>query len=154
MAGVAASAGAAVVLMHMRGKPASMQKGSLSYGSLLGEIMEFLERRMDAAYAAGIRRESLVIDPGIGFGKEGEDNLRLLRELWAFKALGLPICIGASRKAFTGRVTGVAEPDKRIEGTAAAVTAAILNGANLVRVHDVVFMKRVAAMADAIRGVR
>ena len=154
MARVAASSGAAVILMHMRGKPATMQKGSLSYGSLLGDILEFLRRRVEAARFAGILQESLLIDPGIGFGKSSEDNLRLLRHLGAFKALGLPICVGVSRKAFTGRVTGVDAPEKRIEGTAAAVTAAILNGASLVRVHDVAFMRRVAAMADAIRGIR
>ncbi|HTZ41513.1 MAG TPA: dihydropteroate synthase [Syntrophales bacterium] len=154
MARMAASSGAAVILMHMRGRPATMQKGPLTYGSLLGEIMEFLENRVEAACAAGIPRERLLIDPGIGFGKTSDDNLRLLHHLGIFKAIGLPICMGVSRKAFTGRVTGVNVPHERIEGTAAAVTAAILNGANLVRVHDVAFMRRVAAMADAIRRVR
>jgi dihydropteroate synthase len=154
MARVAASAGTPVILMHMRGNPSTMQKGALSYGSLIGEIIEFLENRVEHACSAGIPRESLVIDPGIGFGKSGEDNLRLLRHLGAFRAIGLPICIGVSRKAFTGAVTAVKVPAERIEGTAAAVTAAILNGANIIRVHDVGFMKRVAAMADAIRRAR
>jgi dihydropteroate synthase len=154
MARVAASAGTPVILMHMRGNPSTMQKGALSYGSLLGEIIDFLENRIEHACSAGIPRESLVIDPGIGFGKSGEDNLRLLRHLGAFRTIGLPICIGVSRKAFTGKVTGVNVPAERIEGTAAAVTAAILNGANIIRVHDVGFMMRVAAMADAIRRAR
>jgi dihydropteroate synthase len=154
MARVAASARTPVILMHMRGNPSTMQKGSLSYGSLIGEIIDFLENRIEHACSAGIPRESLVIDPGIGFGKSGEDNLRLLRHLGAFRTIGLPICIGVSRKAFTGKVTGVNVPAERIEGTAAAVTAAILNGANIIRVHDVGFMKRVAAMADAIGRAR
>jgi dihydropteroate synthase len=154
MARVAASARTPVILMHMRGNPSTMQKRSLSYGSLIGEIIDFLENRIEHACSAGIPRESLVIDPGIGFGKSGEDNLRLLRHLGAFRTIGLPICIGVSRKAFTGKVTGVNVPAERIEGTAAAVTAAILNGANIIRVHDVGFMKRVAAMADAIRWAR
>ncbi len=151
MARVAATAGTPVVLMHMRGKPSTMQSGSLTYGSLIGEIMEFLENRIQRASLAGIPRENLVIDPGLGFGKSGSDNLRLLRHLGVFRAIGLPILIGASRKAFTGKVTGVSIPAERIEGTAAAVTAAILNGANIIRVHDVGFMKRVASMADAVR---
>jgi dihydropteroate synthase len=154
MARVAASARTPVILMHMRGTPSTMQKGPLSYGSLIGEIIDFLENRIEHACSAGIPRESLVIDPGFGFGKSGQDNLRLLRHLGAFRAIGLPICIGVSRKAFTGKVTGVTVPAERIEGTAAAVTAAILNGANIIRVHDVGFMKRAAAMADAIRRAR
>jgi dihydropteroate synthase len=154
MVQVAARSGAPVILMHMRGNPPTMQKGPLSYGSLIGEIIEFLENRIEKAVSAGILRERLVIDPGIGFGKSGSDNLRLLRHLGAFGAIGLPVLVGVSRKAFTGRVTGVSVPAERIEGTAAAVTAAILNGANIIRVHDVGFMKRVAAMADAIRRAR
>jgi len=154
MARVAAAAGAPVILMHMRGNPATMQGGSLFYRSLIGEIIDFLEKRMVVACSAGIRRESLLIDPGFGFGKSGDGNLSLLRHLGEFRAIGLPVCIGVSRKAFTGKVTGVNVPAERIEGTAAAVTAAILNGANIIRVHDVGFMKRVAAMADAIRRAR
>ena len=154
MARVAAASGTPVILMHMRGKPSTMQKGSLAYGSLIGEIIEFLENRVDHASSAGIPRENLVIDPGFGFGKSGSDNLRLLRHLGEFKAIGAPILVGVSRKAFTGKVTGVNLPAERIEGTAAAVTAAILNGANIIRVHDVGFMKRVAAMADAVRRAR
>jgi len=154
MAAVAAVAGAPVILMHMRGTPRTMQKGDLSYGSLVGEVRNFLAERIEKALAAGIPGENIVIDPGIGFGKSVEDNLRLLARLGEFRSLGAPICVGVSRKHFTGAVTGVARPAERVEGTAAAVTAAILNGANLVRVHDVGIMKRLAAMADAIGRVR
>ena len=154
MARVAASAGVPVILMHMRGTPSTMQKEDLSYGSLIGEIRDFLEDRIEKASSSGIQTDNLVIDPGIGFGKNVDDNLRLLRHLGEFKALGRPICVGVSRKHFTGKITGVTRPAERIEGTAAAVTAAILNGANIIRVHDVGTMKRVAAMADAIRRVR
>ena len=156
MARVAADAGAAVILMHMRGRPRTMQKGDLAYRSLLGEILRFLADRVEQASAAGISRDRLIVDPGIGigFGKSVEDNLRLLRHLEEFKVLGRPVCVGVSRKHFTGKITGVAKPQERLEGTAAAVTAAILNGADIVRVHDVRVMKRVAAMADALRGKR
>jgi dihydropteroate synthase len=154
MARVAASAGVPVILMHMRGTPSTMQKEDLAYGSLIGEIRDFLEDRIEKASSSGIQTDNLVIDPGIGFGKNVDDNLRLLRHLGEFKALGRPICVGVSRKHFTGKITGVTRPAERFEGTAAAVTAAILNGANIIRVHDVGTMKRVAAMADAIRRVR
>jgi dihydropteroate synthase len=90
-----------------------------------------------------------MIDPGIGFGKTWEDSMRLLKYLSEFKVMGRPIVTGPSRKAFIGKITG-GGPTERIEGTAAAVTAAIMNGTNVVRVHDVKAMKKVAAMADAI----
>ena len=112
------------------------------------------EDRIEKATSSGIAANNLIIDPGIGFGKSVEDNLRLLRHLGEFKALGRPICVGVSRKHFTGKITGVSRPADRIEGTAAAVTAAVLNGASIIRVHDVGIMKRVVAMADAVRRVR
>lgn len=154
MARVIGRAGVPVILMHMRGTPRTMQKGDLTYRSLLGEVLRFLSDRIGHAVEAGIPPDRIVVDPGIGFGKSVEDNLRLLRHLGEFKVLGRPVCIGVSRKHFTGKITGVDRPDERIEGTAAAVTAAILNGADMVRVHDVGIMKRVAAMADALRGKR
>ena len=149
MANIVADAGAAIILMHMRGTPEDMQKGDLSYKSLRGDIIEFLEDRMEKAEMAGISRENIMIDPGIGFGKTGEDSMRLLKHLSEFKVIGRPIVTGPSRKAFIGKITG-GGPTERMEGTAAAVTAAIMNGTNVVRVHDVKAMKRVAAMADAI----
>jgi dihydropteroate synthase len=149
MAHVIKKSGAAVVLMHMRGTPRDMQTGDLSYTSLLVEIIEFLGNTIDHALTAGISEESIVIDPGIGFGKTGEDNLKILKNLSEFKVLGRPILIGVSRKAFIGKITG-GTPLERTEGTAAAVTASIVNGANIVRVHDVKAMKKVVVVADAI----
>lgn len=149
MPSVIAQTGAAVVLMHMRGKPQDMQKGDLSYGSICGDIIEYLKKKMADAHSSGIPLERVLIDPGFGFGKTGDDNLRLLKKLSELRMLGRPIVAGVSRKAFIGRITG-GEPSDREEGTAAAVTAAIMNGANVVRVHDVGAMKKVAAMADAI----
>lgn len=152
MANTVADTGAAIILMHMRGTPKDMQKGDLSYRYLRGEIIEFLESKIEEAKIAGISLESIMVDPGIGFGKTQEDSMRLLKNLSEFKALGRPIVTGPSRKAFIGKITGDG-PTERIEGTAAAVTAAIMNGANVVRVHDVKAMKKVAAMADAILRV-
>lgn len=149
MAKVVAAAGAAVVLMHMRGRPKEMQKGDLAYRSLRGEIIAFLEGRIEKAAEDGIAPEQIMVDPGLGFGKTAVDSMRLIRYLDEFKALGRPIVIGPSRKSFIGAVTG-GEPRERVEGTAAAVTAAIMNGSRIIRVHDVAMMKKVAAMADAL----
>lgn len=141
--------GAAMILMHMRGEPQNMQKGDLTYGDLMGEIIDYLGNCMEKAIAAGIEKEKLIIDPGIGFGKTFADNYRIIRNLTELKALGLPILMGTSRKLFIGKVTG-GEPKDRIEGTAATVVASILNGCHIVRVHDVAAMKKVAAVTDAI----
>ena len=149
MPAVVADTGAAVILMHMRGTPKDMQEGDLTYRSLLSDITDFLRERMERAQSAGIELECIMIDPGLGFGKKAEDNLKLLKHLSAFRVLGRPIVTGASRKSFIGKVTG-GDPRNRLEGTAAAVTAVIINGGHVVRVHDVRAMKRVAAMADAI----
>jgi len=149
MAKTVADAGAAVVLMHMRGTPKAMQQGDLTYRSLRGEIIDFLRERIVQAAEVGIDPEQIMVDPGIGFGKTMTDNLRLIRYLREFKVLGRPILVGPSRKAFIGRVTG-GPPGERVEGTAAMVAAAILNGGNVIRIHDVSFMKKVADMADAV----
>jgi len=149
MAKVVADASAAVVLMHMRGTPKAMQQGDLTYRSLRGEIIDFLRMRIARAVEEGIDPVQIMVDPGIGFGKTATDNMRLIRYLHEFKVLGRPILVGPSRKAFIGQVTG-GTPRERVEGTAAVVTAAILNGGNVVRVHDVSIMKKVAAMADAV----
>lgn len=140
---------AAAILMHMRGKPQNMQKGNLSYDNLMGDIITSLDKSVKKAMSAGIEKERLAIDPGIGFGKTAEDNYRIIKNLAELKTLGLPILIGTSRKTFIGKVTG-GKPQERIEGTAATIAAAILNGGHIIRVHDVVFMKKVAAVADAI----
>jgi dihydropteroate synthase len=149
MANVIADTGAAVILMHMRGIPQNMQTGDLFYKSLLGDIIEFLEDKMEKAQSAGIYLENIMIDPGIGFGKTGEDSMRLLKHLSELKVLGRPIVTGVSRKSFIGKITG-GGPLERTEGTAAAITAAIMNGTNVVRVHDVKAMKKIVVMADAI----
>lgn len=140
---------AAFVLMHMRGEPQNMQKGDLTYSDLMGDIIAFLKKSIEKATNAGIEKECLVADPGIGFGKTFEDNLRIINNLAELKTLGLPIMIGASRKAFLGKITGE-EPKERIEGTAAANVASILNGCHIIRVHDVAAMKKIAAVTDAI----
>ena len=142
-------AGAAVILMHMRGKPRNMQKGNLVYNNLMGEITDYLKKSSEKALKAGIEKDCLVIDPGIGFGKSPEDNYKIIKNLSQLKELGMPVMIGTSRKSFIGRVTG-GEPEQRLEGTAATVTAAIMNGCHIVRVHDVAAMKKVAAVTDAI----
>jgi len=149
MADVIADTGAAVILMHMRGNPQNMQKGDLFYKSLLGDIIEFLGDKMEKTELAGIDLENIMIDPGVGFGKTGEDSMRLLKYLSELKVLGRPIVTGVSRKSFIGKITD-GGPLERMEGTAAAVTASIMNGTNVVRVHDVKAMKKVVAMADAI----
>jgi len=150
MAGVIARSGAGVVIMHIRGTPRDMQKDP-HYEDVTGEVGEWLARQVELALAAGVRREQIVIDPGLGFGKRLEDNFTLLRELGRLGELRLPILAGPSRKSFIGRVLDL-PPDDRVEGTAAAVTAAILNGARIVRVHDVRAIRRAALIADAIRS--
>ena len=140
---------AALILMHMRGNPRNMQKGDLVYDDLMGEITDYLKKSSEKALKAGIEKDCLVIDPGIGFGKTPEDNYKIIKNLSQLKELGMPVMIGTSRKSFIGKVTG-GEPDDRIEGTAATVAAAIMNGCHIVRVHDVAAMKKVAAVTDAI----
>ncbi|HOG15951.1 MAG TPA: dihydropteroate synthase [Syntrophales bacterium] len=149
MTEVVRRSGAAVVLMHMRGTPADMQSGDLRYAAMPGEIVRFLEDRVASAVSCGIERDRIVIDPGIGFGKSGEDNLKILRRLREFRQLGRPLMAGVSRKSFIGQITG-GQPGERIEGTAAAVTAAVLQGSQIVRVHDVREMVKVVRVAEAI----
>ncbi len=157
MASVCAEHKAVVVLMHMRGTPSTMQH-NVDYEDLVGEIFEFLASRLDYAQKAGIAPDALVIDPGIGFGKSSDGNLTLLKSLCEFKSLGAPILIGASRKSFIGKIVGgealtIKEAaSARLSGTLAADTAAILNGANIIRVHDVRQAKEAAAVADAIKN--
>jgi len=148
---VVAKAGAAIILMHMRGIPKTMQTGELTYRSLRGDVISFLKERIDNAGKRGIAPVQIMVDPGLGFGKSAMDNVRLIRHLREFTVFGRPIVVGPSRKSFIGHVTG-GSSQERIEGTAAAVTAAIMNGSRVIRVHDVKTMKKVAAMADALVG--
>ncbi len=148
MAEVAAEAGVPVVLMHMRGRPETMQRRP-RYRALMDELLRFFRERISAAVAAGIDRRRLLIDPGIGFGKTLAHNLEILQRLDVLTRLGRPILVGPSRKSFLGKLTGQSD-DRRLEGTAAAVTASVLHGAHVVRVHDVAEMVRVVRVADAI----
>jgi dihydropteroate synthase len=150
MARFAAASGCAVVLMHRRGTPATMQVAP-SYGSLFDEMLDELSERLDAAAKAGIPRERILVDPGIGFGKRLEDNLALHRHLPDLRNLGRPVVFGPSRKAFLGKITGKEEPSGRIFGTAASVAVSALRGADILRVHDVPEMRDVVRVVAAIR---
>lgn len=141
IARVAAKAGAPLVLMHN-------QKGT-EYRDLVPEVVAGLRGSMDAALRAGVPREHIIVDPGFGFGKTREHNLELLRRLRELTVLGRPILVGTSRKSTIGAVLDL-PVDQRVEGTAATVAIAIANGADIVRVHDVRYMARVARMADAV----
>jgi dihydropteroate synthase len=141
-------AGAGMILMHMKGEPKTMQEEP-TYHDVVAEVRGFLGERIQAAVDAGIGREHLCIDPGIGFGKTVEHNLALLRDVGAFQHLGVAVLVGPSRKRFIGTLTGT-EVDERIEGTAGAVAWCAANGADIVRVHDVKEMSRVVRVVDAI----
>lgn len=144
---VAAESGAAVVLGHLRGRPATMMK-DIHFDDVVAEVGQELSERIAAARAAGCRE--IWADPGIGFGKAASHNLRLLRELSGLRArLAVPVLVGVSRKRFIGDLTG-RPPEARGFGTAAAVAAAVLGGADAVRVHDVTEMRDVVAVAEAI----
>jgi dihydropteroate synthase len=150
MAGLVARSGAAVILMHMKGTPRTMQK-SPRYDDLLGEVRSFLAERIRAAEAAGIPAERIIVDPGIGFGKTAEHNLTLLNRLDAFQDLGRPVCVGFSRKAFIGRVLGL-PPEERLEGTIATAVISVSCNAHILRVHDVGPVVKAVRMAEAIFG--
>src|SRR5262249_47144441 len=135
VADVAEREHAALVLMHMRGEPATMQKLPPSE-DIFSEIKADLDAAIRVAESRGVARGQIIIDPGIGFGKTLEQNLAIINHLDRFESFGLPLIVGTSRKSFIGKLTGRAEGD-RLLGTAATVTAAILRGAHLIRVHDV-----------------
>jgi dihydropteroate synthase len=145
---VAARNSALLVLMHMRGEPATMQKIKPSQ-DIFGEIKADFNAAIREAESRGVRREQIILDPGIGFGKTLEQNLSILNHLDRFDEFEMPLMIGASRKSFIGRLTGRPESD-RVFGTAASVAIAIIRGAHMVRVHDVKQMVEVARIADAI----
>jgi dihydropteroate synthase len=139
-----------VVVMHIRGKPKDMQINPV-YEALIPEIMDYLRGSIRFALDAGIQDDMIVIDPGIGFGKTFEQNLTIIHDLQEFTSLEKPVLIGVSRKAFIGKILGDESPGQRVEGTAAAVAISILKCANIVRVHDVKEMVKVAKVADAIK---
>lgn len=148
VADVAARERAVLVLMHMRGEPATMQKIEPSL-DIFAEVESDLKTAIQIAESRGVQRSQIVIDPGIGFGKTLEQNLAIINHLERFECLNLPLMIGASRKSFIGRLTGQPEGE-RVFGTAASVAAAILRGAHIVRVHDVKQLVEVARITDAI----
>jgi dihydropteroate synthase len=137
-----------IILMHMKGRPKDMQKDP-SYDDLLTEIVSFLLESAEGALSAGIHRDRILIDPGIGFGKTVTHNLEILKRLREFSSLGYPVLIGASRKSFIGHILDV-PVDDRVEGSLAAVAVSILNGAHILRVHDVKPSVRVARLVDAV----
>ncbi len=148
MSEVAAKHNVPIILMHMKGAPLTMQENPY-YKNVIQEIIQFFKERIVFSISHGIKEENMLIDPGIGFGKRLEDNLEIIRELKKFGGLGKPIVIGVSRKSFIGKVLDL-PVEQRLLGTAASVTAAIMNGANILRVHDVAEMSQVIKMTDAI----
>lgn len=148
MAGVAAQYGAYVVLMHMKGMPKDMQKAP-EYLDVVGEIKDFFSERINYARAAGIKTENIILDPGIGFGKTLKNNLDILKNFKEFKKLGCCLMAGVSRKSFIGTLLDK-KPDERIFGTAGAVSCAVMNGADIVRVHDVAQIKDAVRIIDAV----
>jgi len=149
MAPMVANEKVPVVLMHMRGTPRTMQADP-QYVDVVREVRDFLAERLYDAMDVGIGADAIVLDPGIGFGKTVEHNIQLLRGLTILGALGQPLLVGVSRKTFIGKILGL-EPDQRLEGSLAAGVAAVLGGANIIRVHDVVETCRAVRIADALR---
>jgi dihydropteroate synthase len=148
MAKVAAIARCPIVLMHILGKPRDIAPAH--YDDVVEDILTFFRHQIMYAVQQGLAVDQIILDPGLGFGKTSEHNLTILRCFREFTSLGRPLLVGPSRKSFIGKILGDAAPGDRVEGTAAAVAIAIANGADIVRVHDVKEMKKVAQVADAI----
>ncbi len=157
MAAVAAEAGCPVCLMHMLGKPRTMQDNP-SYREVIGDIADFFRRRIDFALSHGVRRENIILDPGIGFGKTVEHNLAVISRLDEFASLGRPLMVGASRKRFIGTIAAEEDTGRRLPGTISANVLALRNGASVFRVHDVAenfqALKVAAAILKSGRGGR
>jgi dihydropteroate synthase len=161
MGEVVARYGARVVLMHNRAKTDSIiQNAKIGshyeapvYGDVVTDVMHDLEARVDVALRAGIARDKIILDPGIGFGKTPQQNLALISQLERIKALGFPVLVGVSRKSFIGHILD-APIDERLEGTAACVAISVMEGADIVRVHDVKFMARVVKIAAALKEAK
>jgi dihydropteroate synthase len=154
MVEVVAELGAALALMHIRGTPETMQVDP-RYEDVVAEVIDGLGTGIERAVAAGVRRERIWVDPGIGFGKTVGHNLFLLRHLAELRVLGVPVLVGTSRKGFVGAVAGGRPPEHRLAGTLASLAAvAVLHGADIVRVHDVAEARDALAVADAIAHAR
>ena len=143
---------AAVVIMHMKGEPKNMQLNP-NYADTIGEIAKFLRERIEFALKKGIEEDKIIIDPGIGFGKRVEDNLRILKYLDSFKSLGFPILVGASRKSYMGKLLDL-PVEERLESTIASNVIASLKGASIIRVHDVKENLRAIRMLEKITEVK
>ena len=146
---VAAKEDVPIILMHIRGTPETMQK-DIHYDSIFSEILQYLRDSIQRAESAGVNPQQIIIDPGIGFGKTLEDNLLIIKNLSEFRVLGKPILLGTSRKSFIGKILN-AEVKERLEGTLSSIAIVILNGAHIIRCHDVLQAKKAIAVADAIR---
>jgi dihydropteroate synthase len=149
LASVAVESGALIILMHMKGMPENMQKNPV-YDDLIGEIRSFLEDAVQRAMKAGIREDLILIDPGVGFGKTFDHNLRILKELSSFLSLGKPVLVGTSNKAFIGEILNK-KAHERLTGTMATVAVAAMNGAHVIRVHDVKEAVETVKVVDAIK---
>ena len=149
MAALAAEYRVPVIIMHLPGRPRDLPLHSV-YSDVVAEVRDFFERQISWAEAQGVQQSQIWLDPGLGFGKTAQHNLELLRRLPELKSLGFPLVVGASRKKFLGKILGTDDPADRLEGTAAAVALSIAGGADMVRVHDVCEMARVAKVSDAI----
>ena len=145
-----ASLNVPIIIMHMKGNPRNMQKNP-EYKDLIDEILDYFKERIKIATKAGIDREMIILDPGIGFGKTIEHNFQILSKLNKFNKLELPLLIGTSRKSFIGLTLNLS-PEDRVDGTAATVAIGVNNGARIVRVHDVEKMKRVVTITERIRN--
>jgi dihydropteroate synthase len=152
MISVAAAAGVPVILMHMKGRPRDMQDHP-EYRQVVTEIIQFLREAVDRAVKGGIRRDMIIVDPGIGFGKNLDHNLEIIRELGQFRVLKRPILLGTSNKTFLGRILDK-EPHERETGTIASVAAGVMNGAHIVRVHNVGKAVETVKVIDAIKRGR
>ncbi|MCI4434211.1 MAG: dihydropteroate synthase [Thermoplasmata archaeon] len=141
---------AGIIIMHMKGEPSTMQQNP-TYENVTSEIIYFLRERTLYAIGNGIRKENIAIDPGIGFGKRIEHNIKILRELQSFKSLGFPIVVGVSRKGFIGEILGK-DVNERLIGSIASALFAITNGASVIRAHDVKETKEAIRMLEALRG--
>jgi len=145
---VIAKSGAGVVIMHRKGRPGNMQNNP-RYRFVIEEVKAFLSDALNKAEKQGINRKRIIVDPGIGFGKTLEHNLEILRRLRDFKSLGCPLMVGTSRKSFIGKILDL-PVNKRLAGTLASLVVAVVNGADILRVHDVKFAVEAIGVAEAI----